>query len=109
MYLEEDFDDTLQVDRVMLVSSGQEDLTLRVDGLSADGHWRPLAGTPEISELPARPDLRQAAKQELKALGFRYVVARCDEEVALDMNQNLSNWRIPWIREIGGACIYPLD
>ena len=109
MYLEEDFDDTLQVDRVMLVSSGQEGLTLRVDGLSADGHWRPLAGTPEISELPARPDLRQAAKQELKAFGFRYIVALLDEEPGMDLNNNHSDWGIGWTRVIGDVCLYYLD
>jgi len=109
MYLEEDFDDTLPVDTVVLVSPhGQQAPTLRVDGLSTDGHWRPLAGPPEISELPVRTGLRQAAKVELKALGFHYVVARCDAEAAMDMNDNRSRG-IPWNREIGGACIYPLD
>jgi hypothetical protein len=110
MYLEEDFDDTLLVDTVTLVSPhGQQVPALRVDGLGTDGHWRPLTGPPEISEVPPWQGLRHAANQELKSLGFRYVVARCDKEVGLDMNQNRSNWGLLWIREIGGACIYPLD
>jgi len=110
MYLEEDFDDTLLVDTVTLVSpNGQQAPTLRVDGLGTDGRWRPLAGPPEISELPVRPGLRQAAKEELKALGFHYVVARCDAEAAVDMNDNRSGWGIPQNREFGAACIYPLD
>jgi len=88
---------------------GQQAPALRVDGLGTDGRWRPLAGPPEISELPVRPGLRQAAKEELKALGFHYVVARCDAEAAVDMNDNRSGWGIPQNREFGAACIYPLD
>src|SRR5260370_26076002 len=65
-----------------------------------------LFRSPEISELPVRPGLRQAAKEELKALGFHYVVGRCDAEAAMDMNDDRSGWGIPRNRDIGAACIY---
>jgi len=83
--------------------------SLRVDGLGADGLWHTLSGGPEIVERLPPPGLRRAAVEELKALGFDYIVARRDIGPGLDMHRNLFSWGITLVQDIGGTCLYHLD
>ena len=110
MYLEEDFDYAIRVDAVVLVCApGDATGKLHVDGLLPDGHWRTLADQPGIAERLPPEGLRRAAIEEIKALGFDYIVARSDTRVGLDMRGNAAYWGITCLREISGACIYHLD
>jgi hypothetical protein len=110
MYLEEDFDDAVRIDSVLLVSPpDQPGHALRLDGLSADGHWRTLATQPETALHLAPAGLRRAAIEELKSLGFDYIVARLDTDSGSDMRRYPAFWGITLLREVDGACVYRLD
>jgi hypothetical protein len=110
MYLEEDFDDAVRIDSVMLVSPlDWQGHTLRLDGLGIDGHWRALAVHPEIAIHLAPQGLRRAAIEELKSLGFDYIVTRFDAGPGPDMHRSASYWGITCLREVDGACVYRLD
>ena len=109
-YLEEDFYNTVQLDSVVLVSPpDQPGHTLRLEGLGTDGNWRTVTAQPETALHWALPGLRRAAIQELKSLGFDYVVARLDEGAGVDMHRYPSFWGITILREVDGACVYRLD
>jgi hypothetical protein len=109
MYLEEDFDSTVRLDSVVLVSPpDQPGHTLRLEGLSTDG-WRILATQPETALHWALPGLRRAAIEELKSLGFNYMVTRFDGGPGLDMLVGTSPWGITFLREVDRACVYRLD
>ncbi|HEV2690859.1 MAG TPA: hypothetical protein VGV35_20025, partial [Bryobacteraceae bacterium] len=108
MYLEEDFAGEIRVDSVMLVSSPAA-FGLRVDGLGADGRWKTLAGQAETVVHPTPAGLRRAAREELKSLGFSYVVARNNDEAGTELKRNAPYWGITPVREVGGACVYRLD
>ena len=109
MYLEEDFDDAVRIDSVMLVSpSDQPGHMLRLDGLDTDGHWRALAAEPEIAIHVTPAGLRRAATEELKSLGFDYIVTRLDSGPGSDMHRYPTFWGITLLREVDGACVYRL-
>ncbi len=110
MYLEERFDRPTYVDGVTLMcTSGQWGPKLHVEGLTADGQWRTLAGKAEISERQPSKRMRRSATEALKSLGFGYVVATVEEEPGKDLYSNSSCWGITPVQKVGDACLFRLD
>lgn len=110
MYLEEDFREAVLADSVMLLATVTgSGAALRVEGLGADGQWRTLAGPYAITTHFTPAGLRRAAADELKSLGFAYVVVPNDTELGLDMKRNAPYWGLTCFREVEGACVCRLD
>jgi hypothetical protein len=110
MYLEEDFGGAILVDSVMLLSPAVgPDAKLRVEGWGADGQWRTLASQSETTSHLAPTGLRRAAAEELKSLGFEFIVAQNDTELGAELKRNAKYWGINCWREVEGACVYRLD
>src|SRR5205807_2118740 len=100
----------IQVDMVGLVCApGDPRPKLRVDGLGADGRWRTLADGPEIMQRLPPMWLRRAAVEELKVMGFDYIVAHRDSGPGLEMRLDASFWGVTCVTEVGGACLFHLD
>ena len=110
MFLEEDFDSAIPVDQaVVLGARGRGGTMLRIDGLGNDGQWRMLAADPGMSLHLAPEGLRRVAVEELRSLGFEYVVARNDEAPGQDMLRYASYWGMTCFKETGNVCIFRLD
>jgi hypothetical protein len=107
MYLEENFAGTIHADSVLLLSSAGA--ALRLEGLSVDGHWQTLAAQFDIAMHSTPAGLRQAAIDELKSLGFGYLVSQNDGALGIDLRIYASYWGITCLHEVEGACVYRLD
>lgn len=110
MFLEEDFREAIAVDSATLLSpAAGGDVELRLEGLGGDGQWRTLGGPSAIQPHLTPAGLRRAAAEELKSLGFGYVVVPNDTELGLDIKRNASYWGLTCFREVEGACVCRLD
>jgi hypothetical protein len=107
MYLEEDFDSSVEVDQVLVL--GNHAPRLRIDGLDDRQAWRALNSTPEVEAHLAPPGQRRSAADDLKTLGFGYLVVRDDEGVGRDMLRYPSYWGLTRLEEIGDLCVFRLD
>jgi hypothetical protein len=110
MYLKEDFDAATPVDQLLVLGGvDQGSAKLRADGLGADGQWRTLATNPEMSIHLSPPGLRQAAVEDLKSLGFDYIVIGSREDPGRDILRYPSFWRMTLLRDTGDACVFRLN
>lgn len=110
MYLEEDFDTALPLDAVMLVCPREaSQAILRLEALGPNGQWKTLAQQFEVALHEPPPGLRRAAHDELKALGFGYMISPNDSDIGGDLYRNPASWGITCLRELEGSCVYRLD
>jgi hypothetical protein len=73
-------------------SDDDGDIKLKLEGMGADGSWTTLSDRPIESKQWIRTSLRQAATQELKSRGIRYVVIKPDNPGADDFRLYPAYW-----------------
>jgi len=75
-------------------------------GLQADGQWKDLGVTPQIS-IPAALSLRTQATGYLKRQGFRWILARLDggglEPVSRALVLHARDWGLEVVDQLDGA------
>ena len=110
MYLQVDFDAPVRLDRVSLFCTpGQWVPKFQIEGLLAAGKWKTIPSQLEIVDIPTPAGIRKLAADELKALGFRYVVAGTEEAPGRDLHRFSAYWGISSIFEADGERLYRLD
>jgi hypothetical protein len=110
MHLQIDFDIPVSLDRVSLFCTpGQWQSKLAIEALNLNGKWNRLPTQTQIIEIATPTGIRRLATDELKALGFAYVVAGLEEKPGRDMRRFESYWGISCIYEGDGGCLYRLN
>jgi len=110
MYLEEDFRNLLPLDSVILVCHRDaQHASFRLEGLGSDGQWKTLADRFDLSLHQSPTGLRRAASDELKSLGFGYIVSTSNTDLGGDLHRNPTFWGVTCVREMEGVCVYRLD
>ena len=109
MFVEEIFPIPAIVDDVALIYPLPAAAGFHAEGLGGDNRWRPLGAKPEISEHSPPPGMRRAAIEQVKSLGFDYLVARDDVGAGRDMLRYPSYWGVACIEETGTVCVFHLQ
>jgi len=79
-----------------------------LEGKEASGGWFPLDAASKDEVVPAPPNLRRAATQELKRNHFQYLWLDANPDVD-DLRNHPEEWGIRLITEFQGASLYSID
>jgi hypothetical protein len=110
MHLQVELDIPVSLDRVSLFCTpGQWRSKLAIETMDLKGKWNPVPSQPQILEIAPPAGIRRLAADELKALGFSYVVAGLDEEPGRDLHRFESYWGISCVFKGEGGCLYRLN
>lgn len=110
MFLEVDFGKPVRLDMVRLeCSPDQYQVTLKLQGMDAQGVWKDLALTPESYGRPITWSLRRSATAELKREGFRYLLVSEGNYGEEDFRRNAEAWGIERVGEQWGARLYRIE
>src|SRR5262249_46651134 len=86
----------------------QPDARYALETEDAAGRWSRHPGEPEYDQVPAPPDLRRRAAEELKRRGIDYLLAFDGQFGADDLRLHTGEWGIREITEYKGARLYQL-
>ncbi|MEO8131606.1 MAG: glycosyltransferase family 39 protein, partial [Bryobacteraceae bacterium] len=110
MHLQVEFDHPIHLDRVSLLSTpGEWRSKLAVETRDSAGKWNGVAAQAIVVDNGPPVGMRRLATDELKALGFSYVVAGLGEAPGRDMHHFAPYWSISCVFEGDGACLYRLE
>ncbi|MFB3829013.1 MAG: glycosyltransferase family 39 protein [Bryobacteraceae bacterium] len=107
MYLELDFGRPCELDAVLLEAAhDQYKIRLKLEGQDAAGRWSLLAAEPESSDGPPMLGMRRLAAEELKRLGFSYVLAYDSDFIAKDLRASPDLWGMEIVGRAGDGTLY---
>ncbi len=109
-FVEVDFGRAEQIDTIVLEATpDQRKVQLEVDGLPESGEWRPIAGEPEVTKVPAPVAMRQMISRELRWQGVEYLLVYDRDLVGNDMRGSKERWHVKVIAERNGARLYHIE
>ncbi len=109
MFVEVDFGALREADQVILeCPADQYGIRLELEGESADGSWRKLAGAPAASDGAPYLGFRRAAAEEMKRRGIDYILCFQDEAWSEEVRRNRDLWGVQEVGAAGGARLYRL-
>ena len=79
-----------------------------LEGREASGGWFPLDAALKDEVVPAPPNLRRAATQELKSNHFQYLWLDANHDMD-DLRNHPGEWGIRLMAEFQGASLYSID
>ncbi len=106
MYWQAEFATPRRLSGIQVICYRADAARLGFAGLQADGQWKDLGVTPQIS-VPAALSLRTQATGYLKRQGFRWILARLDggglEPVSRALVLHARDWGLEVVDQLDGA------
>jgi hypothetical protein len=108
-HIEVDFPTPQTVDEVALECDPVAEAKPEIHVLQAGGRWVPITNTAEVVKKALPPGIRRAAVNEVKALGFHYILLNEGDLLYGDVARNLIYWGLTELARVNGTHFYRID
>ena len=108
-WLQTDFGESVQLDRIVLDQNADQRWINMDVATQVNGEWRPLHARQTGVEFPALPDLRMQVRDELKAIGIRWILIPDEHFGAEDLRKKSPYWGITQVAETNGFRLWKLN
>jgi hypothetical protein len=108
MYIEIDFGREVDADAVRLEISPDQNTRVAIEGMGADGQWRPLTDKFDLEVVKPLDWQRRAATREVRTRGIKYLLLADNDFGYDDFKEDPEAWGIKFIRETNRSRLYEI-